>query len=83
MHASRPPIANTGDVYNGPCCCHSMDPTLPTGLFSMCVPLYIAESSPASMRGKLVVLNIAVTTGGQFLASVVGGAFSEVDQGWR
>ena len=49
----------------------------------MSVPLYIAESSPASMRGKLVVLNVAFITGGQFLASVVDGAFSEVPEGWR
>ena len=60
-----------------------MVPTLPTGLSSMSVPLYIAESSPASIRGKLVVLNVAFITGGQFLASVVDGTFSEVNQGWR
>ena len=64
-------------VFNGP------TPHSPPGLSSMSVPLYIAESSPASMRGKLVVLNVAFITGGQFLASVVDGAFSEVPEGWR
>ena len=49
----------------------------------MSVPLYLAESSPASMRGKLVVLYVVFITGGQFLASVVDGAFSEVPEGWR
>ena len=55
------------------------------GLSSMSVPIYIAESAPAKIRGKLVVLNVAFITGGQFLASLVSGVFSNDSWpwGWR
>ncbi|XP_019851521.1 PREDICTED: proton myo-inositol cotransporter-like [Amphimedon queenslandica] len=53
------------------------------GLAAMAVPMYIAESAPANMRGKLVVVNNLFITGGQFVATLVDGAFSSVDQGWR
>ena len=49
----------------------------------MAVPMYIAESAPANMRGKLVVVNNLFITGGQFVATLIDGAFSSVDQGWR
>ena len=51
----------------------------------MSVPLYIAESAPAKIRGKLVVLNFAFIAGGQFLASLVSGIFSNDlwPWGWR
>ncbi len=55
------------------------------GAAAMASPLYIAESAPYHMRGKLVVLNNMFITGGQFVATVVGGAFSylPIDVGWR
>ena len=53
------------------------------GLAAMAVPMYIAESAPAEMRGKLVVLNNVFITTGQFIATVVDGAFSTVPHGWK
>ena len=56
---------------------------LGVGLASMVVPPYIAESSPAAYRGKLVTAFGATITSGQFTASLVDGAFSTVHEGWR
>lgn len=53
------------------------------GFVAMAVPMYIAESAPPDMRGKLVVMNNLFITGGQFVATLVDGAFSEVSHGWR
>ena len=58
---------------------------LGVGLAAMAVPMYIAESAPASMRGKLVVMNIMFVTGGQFVATIIDGVFSllPLNVGWR
>lgn len=55
------------------------------GIAAMSVPMYIAESAPSHMRGKLVVVNVLFITGGQFIATVVDGIFSFLDHtvGWR
>lgn len=55
------------------------------GMAAMAVPMYIAESAPASMRGKLVVTNVMFITGGQCIATLVDGGFSylKYDIGWR
>ena len=55
------------------------------GFAAMAVPMYIAESAPAAMRGKLVVVNILFVTGGQFIATLIDGAFSglSLNIGWR
>ncbi|KAK5616670.1 hypothetical protein CRENBAI_001835 [Crenichthys baileyi] len=54
------------------------------GIASMTVPVYIAEVSPPHLRGQLVTINSLFITGGQFIASVVDGAFSYLSQdGWR
>ncbi|XP_046341100.2 proton myo-inositol cotransporter-like [Haliotis rufescens] len=54
------------------------------GLASMTVPMYIAECSPSHLRGRMVTLNVLFITGGQFVASVMDGAFSYVEKGgWR
>uniref|UniRef100_A0A224YXB3 Proton myo inositol cotransporter n=1 Tax=Rhipicephalus zambeziensis TaxID=60191 RepID=A0A224YXB3_9ACAR len=54
------------------------------GLASMTVPVYIAEVSPAELRGLLVTINQVFITGGQFVASVVDGLFSsDTENGWR
>lgn len=54
------------------------------GLSSMTIPMYIAESSPPEIRGKLVTTNILFVTGGQIIASCVDGIFSEDKvNGWR
>lgn len=50
----------------------------------MTVPVYIAEVSPPHLRGQLVTINSLFITGGQFIASVVDGAFSYLrHDGWR
>ena len=50
----------------------------------MSVPMYIAESAPAHLRGRMVTLNILFITGGQFIAAVVDGIFSaNKESGWR
>lgn len=55
------------------------------GMAAMAVPMYIAESAPANIRGKLVVVNVLFITGGQFVATIVDGVFSYLrpDLGWR
>ncbi|XP_046715192.1 solute carrier family 2 member 13b isoform X2 [Silurus meridionalis] len=54
------------------------------GIASMTVPVYIAEMSPPQLRGQLVTINTLFITGGQFIASVVDGAFSYMEHnGWR
>ncbi|XP_076589795.1 proton myo-inositol cotransporter-like isoform X2 [Chaetodon auriga] len=54
------------------------------GLASMTVPVYIAEVSPPHQRGQLVTINSLFITGGQFIASVIDGAFSYLSHdGWR
>ena len=55
------------------------------GLAAMAVPMYIAESAPAHLRGKLVVMNNLFITGGQFVATIIDGAFSSLSDriGWR
>ncbi|XP_055365337.1 proton myo-inositol cotransporter-like isoform X3 [Betta splendens] len=54
------------------------------GIASMTVPVYIAEVSPPHLRGQLVTINSLFITGGQFIASVVDGAFSYLRRdGWR
>lgn len=53
------------------------------GLASMTVPVYMAEVSPPSLRGRLVTVNTLFITGGQFTASIIDGVFSYTSQGWR
>ncbi|XP_061187255.1 proton myo-inositol cotransporter-like [Saccostrea echinata] len=54
------------------------------GLASMTVPVYIAECAPIHQRGRLVTINNLFITGGQFVASVLDGAFSyDKKNGWR
>ncbi|XP_069485313.1 proton myo-inositol cotransporter [Ambystoma mexicanum] len=54
------------------------------GIASMTVPVYIAESAPPHLRGRLVTINTLFITGGQFCAAVVDGAFSYLAKdGWR
>ena len=53
-------------------------------MISSTVPVYIAESSPLRLRGKLVSSHVALITLGQFIASGVAGLFSSVPRnGWR
>ena len=58
---------------------------LGVGLAAMGVPMFIAESAPADIRGKLVVVNVSFITGGQFIATLIDGSFSglPLNVGWR
>lgn len=56
------------------------------GAASFVTPLYIAELSPASHRGRLITMNVLFITLGQVVAYIVGWVFVEFgDQksGWR
>lgn len=54
------------------------------GIASMTVPTYISECAPAELRGRLVTINNLFITGGQFIASILDGAFSyDKTNGWR
>lgn len=56
---------------------------LGVGLVSMVVPVYLAESSPESMRGAVVALNILFVTGGQFFAYCCNIFLKDVTHQWR
>jgi len=46
--------------------------------------MYIAESAPAYVRGRLVSTNVVMIACGQFVANVVDGIFSyNKENGWR
>jgi SP family myo-inositol transporter-like MFS transporter 13 len=50
----------------------------------MTVPVYLAEVSPPHLRGQLVTTYTLFITAGQFIASVVDGAFTYLHHnGWR
>ncbi|KAK3909013.1 Proton myo-inositol cotransporter [Frankliniella fusca] len=53
------------------------------GLATMSTPMYMAECCAPRYRGTLVMLYTLGTTGGQFVAGIISGLFSEVDNGWR
>ena len=42
------------------------------------VPVYIAEISPAHLRGKLVALSVTSLCSGQLIAVLLNGAFSSL-----
>ncbi|MED6120375.1 Integrin alpha chain-like protein (Alpha-int1), variant 2 [Stylosanthes scabra] len=56
---------------------------LGVGIASVTAPVYIAESSPAEIRGSLVSTNVLMITGGQFLSYLINLAFTEVPGTWR
>ncbi|KAI6778609.1 uncharacterized protein J7T54_003388 [Emericellopsis cladophorae] len=53
------------------------------GSAAMIIPLYIAEISPARMRGRMIGLNNMCITGGQLVSYGVGAGFTYVPGGWR
>ncbi|XP_070191897.1 proton myo-inositol cotransporter-like [Littorina saxatilis] len=54
------------------------------GVASMTVPVYIAETAPSHLRGRLLTVNVLFITGGQFVASLLDGGFSYLQKdGWR
>lgn len=55
------------------------------GLSSSIVPLYVAESSPTSLRGSLVVVSFLAIVFGQLFASVVAATLNQLmgNNSWR
>eukprot|EP01128_Nolandella_sp_AFSM9_P006713 TRINITY_DN3516_c0_g1_i1.p1 TRINITY_DN3516_c0_g1~~TRINITY_DN3516_c0_g1_i1.p1 ORF type:complete len:368 (+),score=57.42 TRINITY_DN3516_c0_g1_i1:405-1508(+) len=53
------------------------------GIASNISPIYIAEVSPAHLRGRLVTINNLTITFGQFVSYALGIPLSELDEGWR
>eukprot|EP01135_Chromosphaera_perkinsii_P003166 Nk52_evm55s236 gene=Nk52_evmTU55s236 len=53
------------------------------GMVSMTVPVYLAETAPDRMRGRLVVVNSLFLTGGQAIANVICGILQDYHDGWR
>lgn len=51
---------------------------LAVGFASMCLPTYISEVAPASLRGRLVTVLVVLITGGQVLAYILGAMFFNV-----
>ncbi|GAA0155025.1 transporter [Lithospermum erythrorhizon] len=56
---------------------------LGVGMASMTAPLYIAEASPARIRGALVGANALLITGGQFVSYLINLAFTRAPGTWR
>ncbi|KAG7168654.1 Proton myo-inositol cotransporter-like 2 [Homarus americanus] len=53
------------------------------GFASMAVPVYLSESAPVELRGRLTVTNTLFITGGQTVAGIVCGSFATTSHGWR
>ncbi|KAK9483532.1 general substrate transporter [Lipomyces starkeyi] len=53
------------------------------GEAAMVAPIYIAEISPAKLRGRLVTIDALAITLGQCVANVINIAFEHVSHGWR
>jgi MFS transporter, SP family, galactose:H+ symporter len=56
---------------------------LAIGVASMLTPLYLAEISPARVRGAIVSLNQLCITGGILVSYLVGFALASASDGWR
>jgi len=53
------------------------------GMASMCIPVYMAETSPVELRGFLGASFQVMICFGQVIAAIVDAAFGEVDNGWK
>ncbi|KAK9495384.1 hypothetical protein V1508DRAFT_401993 [Lipomyces doorenjongii] len=53
------------------------------GEAAMVAPIYIAEISPAKIRGRLVTVDSLAITGGECIANALNIAFEHVSHGWR
>ncbi|CAH1782789.1 unnamed protein product [Owenia fusiformis] len=54
------------------------------GISSMTVPMYLAETAPSHMRGRITMTNQLAITFGMFMAGIIDGLFSyDRKNGWR
>ncbi|KAI0705397.1 general substrate transporter [Earliella scabrosa] len=53
------------------------------GIAACVAPLYIQELSPTRLRGRMVVVNVVMITGGQVIAYAIGAGFEKMHGGWR
>ncbi|KAI0752753.1 general substrate transporter [Daedaleopsis nitida] len=53
------------------------------GIAACVAPLYIQELSPTRQRGRMVVLNVVMITGGQVIAYGIDAGFEKTHGGWR
>ncbi|KAI0641632.1 general substrate transporter [Trametes meyenii] len=53
------------------------------GIASCVAPVYIQELSPTRLRGRMIVLNVVMITGGQVIAYAIDAAFANMHGGWR
>ncbi|KAI0764202.1 general substrate transporter [Trametes elegans] len=53
------------------------------GIAACVAPVYIQELSPTRLRGRMVVLNVVMITGGQVIAYAIDAAFERMHGGWR
>ncbi|KAI0332255.1 general substrate transporter [Cubamyces sp. BRFM 1775] len=53
------------------------------GVAACVAPLYIQELSPTRLRGRMVVVNVVMITGGQVVAYGIDAAFENTHGGWR
>jgi len=53
------------------------------GIASMCIPVYMAETSPVELRGFLGASFQVMICFGQVVAAIVDALFGEVDNGWK
>ncbi|KAI0772905.1 general substrate transporter [Trametes elegans] len=53
------------------------------GVAACVAPLYIQELSPTRLRGRMVVVNVVMITGGQVVAYGIDAAFANTHGGWR
>ncbi|GJE86376.1 Myo-inositol transporter [Phanerochaete sordida] len=95
-YVGRKPVLAVSDVIFiggaiGQAVCHAVWPMIGcrfligigVGLASCIAPLYIQELSPTRLRGRMVVLNVVMITGGQVIAYGIGAAFENMHGGWR
>lgn len=53
------------------------------GVAAQCVPIYLSEISPSSIRGFILTLNSLAITGGQLLSYIVAYFLANVNHSWR
>lgn len=53
------------------------------GIAAQCIPIYLSEVSPSSLRGTMITLNSMAITGGQLLAYIISYGISSRPHAWR